>query len=136
MQSLSIQGMARFLFIPGCWGTAVGDTHKCLYLGESTTHLQWTTCNVWEMKLQSLPALIRLRMTVVAMKEQELYAEVFNKHLNHNTQMARRKNEIPFSDPVSCDNDGDCPQDSFCGDNWNTFFCDAHPTTKYCSPGV
>ena len=43
---------------------------------------------------------------------------------------------MPVSDPIRCENDGDCPQDYFCGPNWNNFFCDAHPTTNYCSPGV
>ena len=42
----------------------------------------------------------------------------------------------PVSDPIGCDNDGDCPKDYYCGDNYKLFFCDdAHPKTNYCSPG-
>ena len=58
---------------------------------------------------------------------------------SYDIQNPRSHNKIPvsFSDPVSCDNDGDCPQDYLCGDNnCDDFSSDAYATADCCVPGM
>ena len=64
----------------GWWGTRVDNAQLTLTLEESTTHFQWTMCNVWETNSLSLRVLITPMTTVMEGKEQEWYVTVFSKN--------------------------------------------------------